>query len=126
MVEIPLFNSFYKNPILLDLFKKDSNLSSFHNGTELSHIDRDFLEKRDISIENREVLYQVISSQYSKTSLKIPENLKAIKNKGVFTITTGHQLCVFGGPQYFIHKIISVITIAENLKLKFKDFDFIP
>ena len=57
---------------------------------------------------------------------KIPENLKAIKNKGVFTITTGHQLCVFGGPQYFIHKIISVITIVENLKLKFKDFDFIP
>ena len=64
-------------------FKKDSNLSSFHNGTELSHIDRDFLEKRDISIENREVLYQVISSQYSKTGLKIPENLKAIKSKRV-------------------------------------------
>ena len=99
MVEIPLFDSFYNNPILLDLFKKDSNLSSFHNGTGLSHIDFDFLEKRDLSIENREVLYQVISSQYSKTGLKIPENLKAIKNKGVFTITTGHQLCVFGGPQ---------------------------
>jgi bacillithiol biosynthesis cysteine-adding enzyme BshC len=126
MVEIPLFNSFYKNPILLDLFKKDSNLSSFHNGTDLSHLNHDFLEKRDLSIENREVLYQVISSQYSKTGLKIPENLKAIKNKGVFTITTGHQLCVFGGPQYFIHKIISVLKIVENLKLKFKDFDFVP
>lgn len=126
MIEIPLFNSFYKNPILMDLFKKDSNLSSFHNGTDLSHIDRDFFEKRDLNIENREVLYQVISSQYSKTGLKIPENLKAIKNKGAFTITTGHQLCVFGGPQYFIHKIISVLKIVENLKLKFKDFDFIP
>ena len=126
MIEIPLFNSFYKNPILMDLFKKDSNLSSFHNGTDLSHIDRDFFEKRDLNIENREVLYQVISSQYSKTGLKIPENLKDIKNKGVFTITTGHQLCVFGGPQYFIHKIISVLKIVENLKLKFKDFDFIP
>jgi len=126
MIEIPLFNSFYKNPILMDLFKKDSNLSSFHNGTDLSHIDRDFFEKRDLNIENREVLYQVISSQYSKTGLIIPENLKDIKNKGVFTITTGHQLCVFGGPQYFIHKIISVLKIVENLKLKFKDFDFIP
>lgn len=126
MIEIPLFNSFYKNPILMDLFKKDSNLSSFHNGTDLSHIDRDFFEKRDLNIENREVLYQVISSQYSKTGLKIPENLKDIKNKGAFTITTGHQLCVFGGPQYFIHKIISVLKIVENLKLKFKDFDFIP
>ena len=126
MVEIPLFNSFYKNPILMDLFKKDSNLSSFHNGTDLSHINHDFLEKRDLSIENREVLFQVISSQYSKTGLKIPENLKTIKNKGVFTITTGHQLCVFGGPQYFIHKIISVLKIVENLKLKFKYFDFVP
>ena len=126
MIEIPLFNSFYKNPILMDLFKIDSNLSSFHNGTDLSHINHEFLQKRDISIENREVLFQVISSQYSKTGLKIPENLKAIKNKGVFTITTGHQLCVFGGPQYFIHKIISVLKIVESLKLKFEDFDFIP
>ena len=126
MLEIPLFKSFYKNPILMDLFKKDSNLSSFHNGTDLSHINHDFLEKRDLSIENREVLFQVISSQYTKTGLKTPENLKFIKNKGVFTITTGHQLCVFGGPQYFIHKIISVLKIVENLKLKFKDFDFVP
>jgi len=126
MVEIPLFNSFYKNPILLDLFKKDSNLSSFHNGTDLSYINHSFLEKRDLSIENREVLFQVISSQYVKTGLKTPDNLKTIKNKGVFTITTGHQLCVFGGPQYFIHKIISVLKIVENLKLKFKDFDFVP
>ena len=46
MIEIPLFDSFYKNPILMDLFKKDSNLSSFHNGTDLSHINYEFLQKK--------------------------------------------------------------------------------
>ena len=67
----------------MDLFKIDSNLSSFHNGTDLSHINHEFLQKRDISIENREVLFQVISSQYSKTGLKIPENLKACSSSPV-------------------------------------------
>ena len=126
MVEIPLFNSFYKNPILMDLFKKDSNMSSFHNGADVDYINNDFLSKRDLSKENREILFEVISQQYFDCELKIPKNLEAIKTKGVFTITTGHQLCVFGGPQYFIHKIISVLKMVETLKLKFKDFDFVP
>jgi bacillithiol biosynthesis cysteine-adding enzyme BshC len=126
MVEIPLFNSFYKHPILLDLFEKDSNMSSFHNGTDLSYMNHDFFAKRDLSKENREILFDLISQQYLDCELTPPENLEALKNKGVFTVTTGHQLCVFGGPQYFIHKIVSVLKMVENLKSKFQDFDFIP
>lgn len=126
MPEIPLFNNFYKNPILIDLFQQESKLKNLHNGLELSYIDIDFLKKRDISKDQRDTLYNVLSEQYSDCGLEMPKKLKSIKNKGVFTITTGHQLCAFGGPQYFIHKIISVIKIAENLKVKFKEFDFIP
>ena len=119
MPEIPLLSNFYKNPILIDLFQEESKLKNLHNGLELSYIDINFLKKRDISKDQRLTLYNVLSEQYSNCGLEIPKNLKSIKNKGVFTITTGHQLCAFGGPQYFIHKIISVIKIAENLKVKY-------
>jgi hypothetical protein len=126
MPEIPLLSNFYKNPILIDLFQEESKLKNLHNGLELSYIDINFLKKRNINKDQRLTLYNVLSEQYSNCGLEIPKNLKSIKNKGVFTITTGHQLCAFGGPQYFIHKIISVIKIAENLKVKYKEFDFIP
>ena len=92
----------------------------------MNHIDIDFIKKRDLDENQRNILYDVISEQYLNTELDIPYELKLIKNKGTFTITTGHQLCVFGGPQYFIHKIISVLKLTEDLRNKFKDLNFIP
>ena len=125
-MEIPLFENFYKNQILEDLFNKNSKLKVFHNGLSVNHIDMDFIKKRDLDENQRNLLYDVISEQYLNTELDIPYELKLIKNKGTFTITTGHQLCVFGGPQYFIHKIISVLKLTEDLRNKYKDLNFLP
>ena len=75
-----------------------------------------------MSKENREILFDVISQQYLDCELTPPENLEALKNKGVFTVTTGHQLCAFGGPQYFIHKIVSVIKNGRKFKIKVSRF----
>ena len=125
-MEIPLLDNFYKNQILAELLLKDSKLKDFHNGLSIDHIDIDFIKKRDLDESQRSVLFNVLSDQYLKTGLELTSELKLIKNKGTFTITTGHQLCVFGGPQYFIHKIITILKLAELLKKKFKDFNFIP
>ena len=59
----------------------------------------------------------------SEFSLK---NISLLKNKNTFTVTTGHQLCLFTGPLYFIYKIISTINLAEKLKLEFPQCAFVP
>lgn len=126
MIEVPLFDNFYNSEVLKELFKKNSKLENFHNGLNLDRINENFLNKRDLKETQRNIIYTVIQEQYHKLGINPPNNLALIKNKGTFTITTGHQLCVFGGPQYFIHKIISIIKTAYNLKKRFKDKNFIP
>lgn len=65
---------------------------------------------------NRNQLANVISKQYSSCADLIPNNLleKLSKNNSC-TVTTGHQLCIAGGPSYFVYKIASVIQLAEKL-----------
>ena len=126
MNEIPLFDNFYKNEVLKELFRKNSKLENFHNGLNLDRINEKFLNNRDLNESQRKILFNVIQQQYQQLGEDFPTSLNLIKNKGTFTITTGHQLCVFGGPQYFIHKIISIIKTAYNLKKRFKDKNFIP
>ena len=126
MNEIPLFDNFYKNEVLKELFRKNSKLENFHNGLNLDRINEKFLNNRDLNESQRKILFNVIQQQYQQLGEDFPTSLNLIKNKGTFTIATGHQLCVFGGPQYFIHKIISIIKTAYNLKKRFKDKNFIP
>ena len=126
MIKTPLLNTIYKNKLLVDLLGNIEELKDFHNGTNLSAIDSQFLEDRDLELKRRKILVSSIKQQYLDANLSVPNNLDKLSKKGSFTITTGHQLCVFGGPQYFIHKIISVIKNAQDLKNKFPNNDFIP
>jgi bacillithiol synthase len=50
----------------------------------------------------------------------------SIANANTYTVTTGHQLCIAGGPSYFIYKIISTIKLAQELKAKYPQYNFVP
>ena len=54
------------------------------------------------------------------------ENIKKLKFSNTFTITTGHQLCLFTGPIFFIIKILQAIKICKDLENKFSDYNFVP
>ena len=47
MNEIPLFDNFYKNEVLKELFRKNSKLENFHNGLNLDRINEKFLNKEE-------------------------------------------------------------------------------
>jgi bacillithiol biosynthesis cysteine-adding enzyme BshC len=57
---------------------------------------------------------------------KLQAAIKSLKDKNTFTICTGHQLCLFGGPLYFIYKIATAISLAKELKHKYTDYNFVP
>jgi bacillithiol biosynthesis cysteine-adding enzyme BshC len=65
---------------------------------------------------NRQSLADVITQQYHSHAGLLPKNLiEKLRLPQSCTVTTGHQLCLAGGPAYFVYKIASVIQLAEKL-----------
>ncbi len=71
-------------------------------------------------------MVQQITQQYNNNGIDLPPNVALLNNDNSYVVTTGHQLCLFGGPQYFIHKIVSVIKLCQTLKKEFPTLEFIP
>ena len=84
------------------------------------------LNKKEFSLSKRKLLHKAIANHYRLSEITLPKNVDLLLSPNTFTVTTGHQLCLFGGPQYFIHKIVSVINTSRKLKEKHPDYNFIP
>lgn len=88
-----------------------------------------YLEKHAFSEVNRPTLVKVLNEQaglVNNTSANSLNNINLLQGSTTYTVTTGHQLCLFTGPLYFIYKIISTINLCESLKRNFPDKDFVP
>jgi bacillithiol biosynthesis cysteine-adding enzyme BshC len=88
-----------------------------------------YLEKNKFDYLNRSVLEQALNKQtklVSNTSDVSKANITLLEKSTTYTITTGHQLCLFTGPLYFIYKIVSTINLCKTLKDRFPDKDFVP
>lgn len=65
---------------------------------------------------NRVVLSEILAKQYAVHPDILPKNLlEKLATPNSCTVTTGHQLCLAGGPAYFVYKIASVAQLAEKL-----------
>lgn len=84
------------------------------------------IESTHFPREKRELLVDQLKKQYSKNGIALPSKLNLLLEENTYVITTGHQLCLFGGPQYFIHKIVSTIKLAKQLKELFPSKNFLP
>jgi len=114
--------------LVLDYLKKDEKLKAFVNHfPTLENFEKQITEKKTHSI-NRVVLVDVLSKQNASLFLskKSKLNIESLKENSTFTVTTGHQLCLFTGPIYFIYKIISTINLAEQLEEKYPNNNFVP
>lgn len=86
-----------------------------------------FIQEQTFPGVNRELLVKVLKERYSKTASEATaKNIELLKEKNTFTVTTGHQLCLFTGPLYFIYKIVTAINLAESLKKEFPSHNFVP
>jgi bacillithiol biosynthesis cysteine-adding enzyme BshC len=72
------------------------------------------LAQRRFPDANRRVLVDALQRQYERAGLALPDNAAALGQPDVLTITTGHQLCLFGGPAYFIYKIAHTVALAHH------------
>ena len=77
---------------------------------------------------NRKLLVQKLKEQYSAITIheKVQTNIELLSDDNTFTVTTGHQLCLLGGPAYFIYKIISTIKACELYAKQYPEKNFVP
>jgi bacillithiol biosynthesis cysteine-adding enzyme BshC len=104
--------------LFLDYVREDEKLRKFYDQPDN---DAGFLANSSLSFDEgkRKSLVEVISAQYTQTGIS-PDAalLKKLSEKNTVTVCTGHQLCLFTGPLYFIYKIISTIKLAAELSEK--------
>lgn len=126
---IPLSETSLFSSLFLDYISQSNQVTPFYN----EHISKQdfsaYLEKNKFDYLNRSVLVKALQAQsqlVANTTLLSNTNIALLQNATTFTITTGHQLCLFTGPLYFIYKIASTINLCKTLKQHFSDKDFVP
>ena len=86
------------------------------------------LKKSQFSFADRKRICNAFTEQYNgtPTSEKVIKNIESLEFENTFTITTGHQLTLFGGPAYFFYKIIHVLSLCNKLNESNPEFNFVP
>ncbi|MBT8245085.1 MAG: bacillithiol biosynthesis cysteine-adding enzyme BshC [Winogradskyella sp.] len=120
----------YFSDFICDYLDEKPELKSLYNRfPKLENFEAQIEEKQtSFESQSRTVLVEVLKKQYQKleTSELTLQNIKSLESKHTFTITTGHQLNLFTGPLYFLHKIISTINLTKELKEVYPDYNFVP
>lgn len=115
--------------LMFDYLNQHEGLKEFYSSYPDKNGFKNAIEQISRFTYDRELLVTEIKKQnalVANTSEKSKANLELLLNQKTFTITTGHQLCLFTGPLYFIYKIISVINLAKKLKVEFPEYNFVP
>ena len=99
----------------------------FNRFPSIDNIDNQIEEKKKQNV-NRDILSETLVSQNQGINLsKVSrDNILLLKQSNTYTVTTGHQLCLFGGPLYFLYKILSTINLTERLSSEYPEYNFVP
>jgi uncharacterized protein YllA (UPF0747 family) len=93
------------------------------------------VKRRENHPVDREKLVEVLSDQYqavdpeffsNSVNQPVAATIMALKRAHTFTVTTGHQLNIPGGPLFYFYKIASTIHLANQLQEYFPDCHFVP
>ena len=122
---IPYSETGFFGKIALDYLSGNEALKPFYHRLPAIDSFGEQLKEKAANYKNREALVDALTAQYAAAKLKTPM-LDLLKSDNSFTITTGHQVCLFSGPLYFFYKIISAIKTCALLKKQHPDNDFIP
>lgn len=119
-------NSF--TPIALALHAGNEKLKPFAGSFfSMDNLGAKLAERATFPID-RVQLHKTIIGQYAglKTTAGTISNIEALLDNNTFTVTTGHQLCLFTGPLYFVYKVIHTINLAKKASEQFPNKKVIP
>lgn len=121
-------NTIPKRNIREDYLNHDSALTPFYKYPVQNPDFQEIIKHKNYSPEIRKSLVKHLLSQYQSVpeSPEVMNNIRLLEKENTYTITTGHQLCLFGGPLFTLYKVLSVVNLTEKLREKYPDFHFVP
>ncbi len=118
--------------IILDYVNNQAEIAPFYNLRPEIASYKTMMEQKNYNNNFRPILVDALNAQYHQASINLTKtpavanNINALLANNTFTVTTGHQLCLYTGPLYFIYKIISTIKWCEELTTAYPDKNFVP
>jgi bacillithiol biosynthesis cysteine-adding enzyme BshC len=119
----------FLNPLVFDYLSERKELNEFYDFFPDKEGFRNAIDSIQLEKYGRALLVEILKEQSKRvknTSALSENNIQLLLKENTFTITTGHQLCLFTGPLYFIYKIFSVINLCEKLGSEFPEQHFVP
>jgi bacillithiol synthase len=113
-------------PLVSDYLLRDKKIKPLVNDFFSEDAIANQIERKQTQKVNREIIVNAIKNQYQKSKIEFPIQVDKLLNDNCYTVTTGHQLNIFGGPLYLFYKIIETINLAEHLKQNHPNLDFLP
>ena len=73
-------------------------------------------EARGFSAAQRMALTEALRRQYGALPRHeaVQANLDRLARPGTLAVTTGHQLCLFGGPAFVLYKVLNAVRLARD------------
>ena len=114
--------------LFLDYLDEDTKLEPFYEHSPRLKSFESIVHSKKYPSKFRKTLYSSLNDQYSNIIVhqKVRENIQLLEGEGTFSITTGHQLCLFTGPLFFVYKVLTTINICERLKDIYPRYNFVP
>lgn len=124
----PIHDISKPDSLVLDYLNSDEKTQSLISVTPSIESFQKIIAGRAFAKERRHTLVEVLQEQYKTLSCndKVKNNIASLLSENTFTLTTGHQLCLFTGPLYFIYKILSTIKLSQRLKAQYPEYNFVP
>lgn len=133
--KLPFEKTGIQKPVSLEYLKSRQELKYFYSFPPTFEGAQKAIGERKKFPVDRKILVRMLKEQYqaiyprffdASSYEKVARNIKTLKEENTFTVTTGHQLNIFGGPLYYIYKILSTVRLAQSLKKKHPECHFVP
>lgn len=125
---LPFTRAHFLSPLLRDYLGQSETLRSLYSAFPSFEALREQARRKSFSASSRTLLSHVLREQYRGVERHpaVLENLSKLEDPNTFTLTTGHQLNLFGGPLYIWYKIQGVINLCQALNRRYPDCRFVP
>lgn len=100
------------------LNQADQTAAFYRFSPDLAGLKEAYAERARFPV-NRKCLVSVLRSQTQNSNYANAltlHQIDSLMDENVVTVTTGHQLCLYGGPLFFFYKILSTISLVRTLK----------